>query len=475
MRLTLVLVVLAWLLVGGFVAMHAYCLYDDAFIYFRFVENTVSGCALEWNCGDGRVEGFTSPLWFVALLLLRLASKDLETMSQLLGLIVLASALSWTIVLARRASLPTSTVLPSVLMLLVGVDGYLLLNATIGLEAGAGCLAVIAVFAAAVAERERALIAAMWIAVLVRPELGVFVLASPLIMRRRRDYLVIGAGLLAMAVLRFAIYRDVLPNTFWAKTGGTTAHLHLGAQYLVDIARDFPLVLASPLALRVEGWRRGVRFVLVAAGLQLLFFLYSGGDTFLYSRLFVPFVPVLSLFAIVGAATLVTRTRVLATVLVVALLGWGGLRHAIPSQHSFQNVRQWMTVAHWLKSRNPPQTRIAVVPIGAIGYFSGLPVYDLVGLATPAVAKGSRVPPELLVRSWIGHEKHNTSWILAQKPDLLVFTKWRDTPWTLAEARAGFWAEKQLLDAVRVDGSYDVVDAVVDPNVHWLVLKRVAR
>ena len=87
------------------------------------------------------------------------------------------------------------------------------------------------------------------------------------------------------------------------------------------------------------------------------------------------------------------------------------------------------------------------MPIGAIGYFSRLPLIDLVGLTSREVARGERVPDDMLTRTWIGHEKQATDWVLAEKPELLVFTRWRDQPWTLDDARAGFWAEWQLLHA----------------------------
>jgi arabinofuranosyltransferase len=467
LRRLLPLHLLVWLIVGAFVVTHAFALYDDAYIYFRFVENVYAGCGVRWNCGDARVEGFTSPLYFVLLLTTRVFSSDLESSSQVLGLLAVGTTLSIAIALAARAR-REAPVLPAALIALLALDGYFLLNATIGLETGLACVAVLAVLAAALAER--GLGAAIVVAVLVRPELGVLALALPLV-GRRRDFAIVGIGAVVIVAARWMLFADLLPNTFWAKTGGTRAHLSLGVAYVLEIVADFPLIVAAPLAQRLEGWRRPTRFVIVAAGLQLAFFLYSGGDTFLYSRLFMPFVPALHVLAVAGVVA--SGRRLVIGLFVIAML-FGAARHYMPPQHAFQNVAQWETIGRWLRQNKPATTKIAIVPIGAVGYFSRLPMIDLVGLATREVARGERVPPELLNRAWIGHEKHNTEWVLAQRPDLIVFaTKWRSTPWVLEEARAGFWAEKQILDAIKMRGGYRVANARIERDVYWLMFERV--
>jgi hypothetical protein len=85
----LILGAIAW-----FVVTHSYSLYDDAYIYFRYVENL--HCGLRYTCGDPPVEGFTSPLWLLVLAMTRIVTRDLETSSQLLGAAALAGALLFT-------------------------------------------------------------------------------------------------------------------------------------------------------------------------------------------------------------------------------------------------------------------------------------------------------------------------------------------------------------------------------------------
>ena len=90
---------------------------------------------------------------------------------------------------------------------------------------------------------------------------------------------------------------------------------------------------------------------------------------------------------------------------------------------------EWKLVGHWLHD-HAAGASVATVPVGAIGYFSGLDVIDLVGLTSREVAKGGRsIPPQLLFVGWIGHERENTRWVLAERPSLIVMNRWRDRPW----------------------------------------------
>ena len=42
---------------------------DDAYIFFRYAENIVQGYGIVWNQGESPVEGFSSPLWLLILVL----------------------------------------------------------------------------------------------------------------------------------------------------------------------------------------------------------------------------------------------------------------------------------------------------------------------------------------------------------------------------------------------------------------------
>ncbi|HEY6178571.1 MAG TPA: hypothetical protein VIX73_29175, partial [Kofleriaceae bacterium] len=287
-------------------------IYDDTFIYLRYVKNLDAGCGLRFNCGDAPVEGFTGPLYLALLWLGGRFTTQLIDLSQIVCTASLAIALAlavWTAVLAgrgQRASL--AAVLAVSVAVALAADHFVLLNAITGMETALGAAAVTAIALAAIAERPRLLIAAIAVALLVRPESLVFAVALPILpaLRRPRYLAAIAAILAAIAIARYAVFDSLAPNTYYAKAGGTWRHAELGLAYLGDSVADFPLAFASPLALLLPAGplRRACGFFLAGAAAWLAFFLRSGGDLFEYSRLAFPLIPALYVLALAGIAEL---------------------------------------------------------------------------------------------------------------------------------------------------------------------------
>ncbi|MFO0734985.1 MAG: hypothetical protein U0270_03865 [Labilithrix sp.] len=472
---------LAW-----FVREHAYSLYDDAFIYLRFVHHVKAGCGLRWNCNDAPVEGFSGPLYLALLVAGSRVTSKLVTLTQVLGSIGVAGALALAISGAaqpfERTRRPERAMAAIAVALLLGLDHFVLLNAVIGLETALAACAATAVLVAVTADARRLTIAMAFVLALLRPEGVIFVLLLPML-RWARTPRVLGAclgGLVAIALARWSIFHDVVPNTYWAKSGGSARHFELGAAYLVDAARDFPAIFLAPLALAWRSRRESAAYFLAASGLWSLSVVRAGGDTFSYSRLLFPLVPALTVLAVRGAMAFgrapAEQARVVrvATAAAAALGVRAAVAHAIPEAHGFENVMLWTAVGKHLKAHYPGKT-VATVPVGAIGYFSQLEVLDLVGLNSREIARAGRtVPPELLTRTWIGHERHDLEYTLSRAPDLVVTTRVRATPWqTLEEASAGFWADRLLLGAARTGGApYRVEDLPIANGVHVLALAR---
>ena len=320
------------------------------------------------------------------------------------------------------------------------------------------------------------------------PEGALFIVALPLLpwMRRPR-WLGAAVGIVvAITLARFAIFGSVVPNTYVAKSGGTWQHAALGVAYIGDALRDFPLAFASPLALLLPRGpaRTAAIYVLVTAAAWLAFFLRSGGDLFEYSRLVMPLVPALSALALAGlgaaAARFVPRVRhgAIAAIAAVAILVGvrAAIAHDVPEQHANERVVLWAAVGSYLRAHFKHQL-VATVLIGAIGYYagSGVPILDLVGLTDPAIAReGRSVPADMLTKTWIGHERNDTAYVLARAPAVIVTTMHRPTPWTsLADARAGFYADWLLLQEIRAGRApYHVDDAEVIPGDHVLMFVR---
>jgi hypothetical protein len=321
------------------------------------------------------------------------------------------------------------------------------------------------------------------VGVLVRPELGVFVLLLPCLpwIRRRRAVIGVVGALALVTAVRFAVFGELVPNTYWAKSGGTAVHARLGAEYLLQILRDFPFVVLAPLSLLDRAHRREHAFVLLGALVWGLSFLRTGGDHFAYGRLAFPLVPMLVAQAAVGTIHATARLEpwpwpramlILLPALVVG--GRAQLQHELPEGHGFSNVQRWAAVGRWVAEHHPGET-VATNPVGAMAHASGLRIIDLVGITSREVARaGGTVPAELMRRDWLGHERHATAWVLAQAPELVVTTKLRAEPWRhLSEARAGFYADWLLLQEIKAGRApYVVYDAEIEPGVHWLMFRR---
>ncbi len=492
-------VALAFVMLAAFVRDHAYRMYDDAFIYLRYVKNVRAGCGLRFNCDDPPVEGFTSPAYLALLVAGSLVTKRLVTLTQVVCTIALAATLALAIagVAARWAGEPDDD--PSVrehrtwiaaamviaVAMVLGLDHYVLANAVLGLETPVTALVVTAAGLAVLTDRRRLAVSLAVVSLLCRPECLLLVALLPLLpwARSARVVAILVGSVVGVTLVRWLVFRDFVPNTYWAKAGGTVRHLELGAAYIGELLRDhFPFLVLSPLALLVRGTRRAVTYVLVVSGAWIAFFLRTGGDVFLFSRLAFPLVPLLTVLAARGVAELalrVTRARTAlaagASVLVAGMFSArAAYAHHLPQDHGDPKVIRWTVLGEYLRDRYPGKT-VATIPIGAIAYYSRLHVIDMLGLTTPAIAKAGRtLPPELLQRNWIGHERHCLECVLDAKPDLVVTTQFRAEPWTSAEeARAGFYAEWLFVHAVKEGAApYHVVDAPITPDIHFLMFQR---
>ena len=349
------------------------------------------------------------------------------------------------------------------------------------METALAAAVVTAVALAAIGQHPRALAILACTATLVRPETALFVVALPMLpwMRRGRLLAPCAAFLIACAAVRYGVFGELVPNTFYAKSGGTWRHFSIGLDYVGDCVRDFPLTFAAPLALIPAGpQRRPIAYVLGVAAVWLAFFLRSGGDLFDYSRLWLPLVPALSALALAGlAAAWHRRPRAALAVVAIAAAvtaGRAASAHDIPPQHTSARVMQWAAIGAYVRVHFPKQL-VATVPIGAIGYYSNNPLLDLVGLTEPAIAReGRSVPSDMLTKTWIGHERNFTEYALAQEPAVIITTEVRDHAWAdLGETRAGFWADWLLVQEIKAGRApYHVHDAEVRPGEHVLMFVR---
>ena len=244
---------------------------DDAFVYFRYVDNwALLGRGLVFNEGEW-VEGFTSPLWTLLLAGLRWATPlDFWTITRGVG--VGAFALYWSqLVALRRATAPAGAPVVNGPLALTCALYPIATYFTSGTESPLVLVtaAAMARFALEGGAEGRLPAVAVGLAPLVRPELAVPSIVLLAFDWRRSARVprlalatLVGANA-AWLVFRAWAYADLLPNTFHLKDG---AHWGWGLAYLHDALLPYGgyalLALGAiiwPVARRPGDARRGSR------------------------------------------------------------------------------------------------------------------------------------------------------------------------------------------------------------------------
>jgi hypothetical protein len=269
-------------------------LMDDAFIYFRYVDNQLFlGRGLVFNAGE-YVEGYTSPLWLLLLIPLRALHLDYWPMVRWLG-VMFAGVFSAMLIVINARLTPRSV--PRVNLPLAFCAGHygVLSHMSSGLETPLVQLSAAVLALAAVFPSSAVLHVLLALTPLARPELavpcGIYTLWW-IGKHRRLPLTLIAAGAMfngGWLLFRVYYYADFFPNTFYLKGG---AAWQLGLEYFRNVTDAHHLALLAPLfgvaafalrrKLRPHAWSPRT-LLLVCAASVLLWSIRIGGDM-LYFR-----------------------------------------------------------------------------------------------------------------------------------------------------------------------------------------------
>lgn len=475
-----------------------YWLTDDAYISFRYAQNLVAGRGLAYNIGE-RVEGYTNFLWTVLAALALWLGGDLSFLAFLAGAALAIGLLLLTYRLGARllgpawglaAALICATSQPLLVYTARGAGletGLFALLALLGCDAWLRCRAD--------GRRGSALAAGCWLALatLTRPEgallFGLTFIAAVYpqlaqlaqlmqdpngrsatpsrrgvrlpglrVVAPSRQQLATPAWMLGvyLAIVlpwflwRFSYYGDLLPNTFYAKTGGGLRAALRGLEY----AGGFALTLAVPFVLLVlggfvkrtrepgnEGTRergsQGTResanqYLWSVVAVYTLYIIVVGGDHFPGYRFFVPLVPPLAVLLAAGLAASHAwlhriAPRAATALLALALAGHAAL--ALGSSASYdaiiagdhESAGIWGEIGAWLATETPPGASVAAMGAGAIAYQSDRVVIDMLGLTDRHIAHmtvagmGDGTP---------GHEKRDPAYVLDERMPTYIPQIW---------------------------------------------------
>ncbi|HWM95048.1 MAG TPA: hypothetical protein VN493_30110 [Thermoanaerobaculia bacterium] len=404
---------------------------DDAFITFRYARHLAAEEGLTFNPGD-RVEGYSSLSWTLVLALGYALGLDLPDLSRALGLALGAGTLL-LLLLASWAG-PRARLLAAGLLAVWLPGAYHFLN---GLETALTAFLVTALVAVPASTPRTRLAHHITGALLVltRPEgflaVLLWALSSWLVDRRSRPRHEAGVALTAAAVFlgqtvfRWLYHGDWIANSARAK--------------LLPLAMALPQGLADLGRFAFEGTGYGTLVLLAIAGFFLgktsrelrtaCWFLAlfgaalasSGGDSFPLWRFYVPLAPVLFLCAAQGLELLVSgRSRrtslafATAALLVALCLPYRGFLEGMQREAAWRD--RWIAAGKGLAAVMPPGTTIALCPVGALPFHSGLPTLDMLGLNDRHIA---RVRPDRRYY-YPGHHRHDAGYVLSRQPDLVM-------------------------------------------------------
>lgn len=468
-------------------ALHLGVVAEDAYIGFRFARNWSSGTGLVWNVGEAPVEGYTNFLWVALMAAAMLAELDVALFSQVLGVLAGVATLFYVYRFCRRL-LGLAAGLALLPCAFLASSGPFATWATSGMETSLFTLLVTATAYHMVAywkSRSVAQIAvASWLALLAsltRPEgIGVFgtlaIVHCAYALRAAgvKDIVrfAVAAGIcfgLPFAVYflwRFNYYGYLLPNTFYAKTGGTYLQWGRGGFYAGYFAFHF-VVPVIPL-LGVNAWRRvradparveplhvvsryGSGSCAAILFTYTAYIVYVGGDYMAMYRFFVPILPLgyillaylarslalgdpsgsprksmmvsLTVVTFCLASTFVHSTRLEWNLFAKPPITHGQHRGVITERW---HVQRLTAIGHFFRDyAESPNSGIVLAGLGAVSYFSELPTWDYHGLVVPYIA---HMEQEGLGRGFPGHEKMDFVYLLEEKKPTYVMVSRQLSP-----------------------------------------------
>lgn len=399
---------------------------DDDFITYRYARNLIEGHGLVFNVGE-RIEGFSAPGWMLLVAGALSLGADPELFS-IAASVCAAGVAAWAIGELWRARHPES--ISAGPAWLVAATPAIAWHAIIGL--GTVLLAALLACFALAWERARvregrALAAALFVglAALVRNEAVLFALPFVLEERRRgwlaRAALALGP-LAAWQTFRLVYFGRLTPVTYSVKKLAFADDVRLGLEYLAESNTECGIGVIIVLTAVAWSSARGpgpLRALALGLLAHVAYVVYVGGDFLPFARFFAPVLPLGAWLAFEGARTWLGQRRALAAlafVAAVALLQLQQTRRAEFAADHADSEPRWKLMGESVARAVPPQTKVALAPIGAFGWVSRLPIVDMLGLTNDAILLA---PPDpgITIK---GHQRYDAQWVLDQRPEMII-------------------------------------------------------
>lgn len=448
---------------------------DDAFIIYRYADNVVAGYGANYNPGE-RAEGYTTPLWLVIAILPHLLRVDPVIFGRIAGLACTLGAgyttFHLTIYLLRDQPETDRTLIASLSMLLLFAYPPTALHGVSGLGTSlfaltlTGFAYLLARFVSGDMDAWTVALAALLMG-LSRPEgnlvAAVALIAAGVLTAPARRIELLRAVALAYVLPgliyftgRWAYYGHLLPLPFYVKVSSQRLMAGTGPVwgFLQNMILRLGLLLVfSPV------WRYRALIPALAGGASLIAFYLFPAHLFGYwHRYLYPLVPLLCVLAALGARVLLGWARgrgslplegaaMVGVLVVVAGLFLDAPRVIGYARSYGGNVaRAFIPLGRLLAACQTAGDQLLVMgEVGAMPYYSGWRVIDLVGLNDPHLAFAAAPDPD---------------YVLSRQPDLFIFASASEIEWIprvksyTVYYDAALAAGMERVNVIRVGDSY---------------------
>ncbi|PWB75550.1 hypothetical protein C3F09_01940 [candidate division GN15 bacterium] len=449
-RVAFLIIILIALTVCGYGFWHYHGFFtDDTYISLRYCRNLLDGHGLVWNPGE-RVEGYSNFLFVVLVGLLGWLGIDLVLAAEIIGILSFAALLSYLVWRGRHTRTfeldDPAWLLPTVL---VGTSYCMIIWSCGGLETVLfSFLVTVGVLTSldAISGQPRTSVMAgllLGLATLTRPDGGLFFVIAACfylvhLIRRRENA---GSRLIALLVpfllivgaheiWRFSYYRELLPNTWYAKGVFSWTRLDMGFRYLIGFAITQPVLLPVLLLALIyraiaRNWNLELTYLLLCVVAFIAYVMSIGGDHMLAYRPLIAVIPLMAVIIAKALEPLLRGIRAIVVFSVIAVIviaqipfpgrGIQGAERPDGAAYCGEIVGKYIS-ANW-----PAGSLVALNSAGATPYFApNLQFLDMLGLNDKTIAHRDPTPMLLPYQIVPGHAKGDGQYVFNRRPDYII-------------------------------------------------------
>ncbi len=466
-----------------FIAVSNKFIQDDAFISFRYVKNFVDGHGLVFNIGE-KVEGYTNLLWVLILSGFLSLNIGIEEASQILSVLFGVVVLFATYKLSESIRINDSVEVKKerktdknisegyfdliAPILLVFTSSFIFWSVS-GMETTmfiSFCLLGLYFY---VSEKDKNSFNYKYplfflLATLTRPEglyfFGLVIVHKfiySLIKNKQtflkdffsansiKTYLVYIVPVLAYFAVRYSYYGYLFPNTYYAKTGFSSAYLNAGIDYFKNFLNSYMVygvMLVLPLfLLKRKEFRFEVTLFYLIIFAFLAYVISVGGDVLKQNRFFLPILPLIYILFAKFLTTMYLNVKmksgqgiafgtISAIVAVLCFYYYSSQKEKLVSDIASENglVEKMKVTGTWFGNKQKELGRplnLAATTIGAVSYFAGsqVNVIDLLGLTDKEIAHNPKIIKEISENEIGWKERnYNADYVMSRDPDYVYFS-----------------------------------------------------